>query len=118
MLNYRFKFSLQGSNLGPSTFGSTKRASLPPPTAYTTSLQPHIIPFPAYTNLGVFFSAGKPATMPRPALVACAHQLPRSLDPLAACMSTDLSGMLELVHMLTSPCVLADAGRPRCSGVR
>ena len=68
--------------------------------------------------LGVFFSAGKPATMPRPALVACAHQLPRSLAPLAACMRTDLSGMLELVHMLTLPCVLADAGRPRCSGVR
>ena len=36
--------------------------------------------------LGVFFSAGKPATMPRPTLVACVHQLPRNHTALAACM--------------------------------
>ena len=64
MLHYRFKFSLQGSNLGPSTFGSTKRASLPPPTAYTTSLQPHIIPCPAYTNLGTALAIPTPPPPP------------------------------------------------------
>ena len=50
-----------------------KASSLPPPTAYTTSLQPHIIPCPAYTNLGTALAIPTPPPPPlQPAVAASA----------------------------------------------